>query len=159
MCGWFTSRAVTLHSHSVNVSPRSTGAPPRSGQAPRRDPSAERERDRPACALPRRADVPHGIARLISPVARPLLPRVHAIHTRSRESTSTAITPITETGSTSATEAPAPAISPAPTTESKTETTTPEAPRAGLLGEWGQHSMSVTLAPDGFRSDWERSVR
>ena len=41
-------------------------------------------------------------------------------------------------------------MSPAPTVEpTKSDTTTPAVPSARFFGEWGQHSMSVTLAPDG----------
>jgi serine/threonine-protein kinase len=46
--------------------------------------------------------------------------------------------------------APPPAVAPAPPAESPpSTTTTPAISRVGFYGEWGQHSTSVTLAPDG----------
>lgn len=46
----------------------------------------------------------------------------------------------------SSTTAPAPAAAPAP---APAPAPTTEAARAGFYGEWGQHSTSITLAPDG----------
>jgi hypothetical protein len=45
-----------------------------------------------------------------------------------------------------------------PVAKSTTAVTTPAIPTAGFFGEWGQHSMAVTLAPDGsaYYKAWSR---
>jgi serine/threonine-protein kinase len=49
----------------------------------------------------------------------------------------------------SPTAKPAPSPSPLPAAEPTTAATTPPVSKAGFYGEWGNHFMSVTLAPDG----------
>jgi serine/threonine-protein kinase len=142
--------AMALADESAGQGGASANASTQAAPKPRKSTptSPKRSPAKPAAASRRAWVVLGGVASII------LLVGVVTLAWRPWDSQRSNSAGATSTLQATSTNQPAPspsvAMSPAPTVEpTKSDTTTPAVPTAGFFGEWGQHSMSVTLAPDG----------
>ncbi|MGO4445077.1 serine/threonine-protein kinase [Mycobacterium sp. 2YAF39] len=128
----------------ANATTRAAPRPP--GSAP---PTADESSGKPAAGSRRGLVVLSGVAAILLLLGAAAL----AWHPWDRQRSNSAAATSTSVPSSTAppgTATPPTLASTPPTVQPiTTTTTTPEIPRAGFFGEWGQHSMAVTLVPDG----------